>query len=67
MNKKNSLFTIHLMEDEDGHVVVMGEFVGEGERAFSLGLDILEGLRTLENYGSTGLTVQTPVMSDYFQ
>lgn len=39
-----SMFAIYLFEDSEGNVMVRADSYGLGEKAMSLGMDILEGL-----------------------
>jgi hypothetical protein len=41
---KKTLFSIHLIEDENGRVSVMAEAVGAGPNAYDIGFEIMQKL-----------------------
>ena len=43
-NSKKTLFSIHLIEDENGRVSVMAEAVGAGPNAYDIGFEIMQKL-----------------------
>ena len=43
-NLKKTLFSIHLIEDENGRVSVMAEAVGAGPNAYDIGFEIMQKL-----------------------
>lgn len=43
-NLKKTLFSIHLIEDENGRVSVMAEAVGTGPNAYDIGFEIMQKL-----------------------
>ena len=43
-----TLFSIHLIEDDDGTVRVMSESVGTGANAYEIGIEILANLKLAE-------------------
>lgn len=43
-NSKKTLFSIHLIEGEDGRVSVMAEAVGAGPNAYDIGFEIMQKL-----------------------
>ncbi len=43
-NSKKTMFSIHLIEGDDGRVSVMAEAVGTGPNAYDIGLEIMQKL-----------------------
>lgn len=43
-NSKKTLFSIHLIEDEDGRVSAIAEMVGTGPNAIDIGFEIMQKL-----------------------
>ena len=43
-NSKKTLFSIHLIEDENGRVSVITEAVGTGPNAYDIGFEIMQKL-----------------------
>ena len=43
-NSKRSLFSIHLIEDENGRVSAIAEAVGTGANAIGIGFEIMQKL-----------------------
>ena len=43
-NSKKSLFSIHLIEGEDGRVSAIAEMVGSGPNAIDIGFEIMQKL-----------------------
>ena len=43
-NSSKTLFSIHLIEDENGRVSVMAEAVGVGPNAYDIGFEIMQKL-----------------------
>lgn len=43
-----TLFSIHIIEDDDGTVRVMSESVGTGANAYEIGIEILANLKLAE-------------------
>mgnify|MGYP007049626440 FL=1 len=43
-NSKKTMFSIHLIEGEDGRVSVMAEAVGTGPNAYDIGFEIMQKL-----------------------
>jgi len=53
-----ALFTIDLIEDEDGNVLVRSNYTGEGEAVEEIGHDILRQLLLAESISNGNITVQ---------
>lgn len=62
---KGSLFSIHLMEDERGHITVITEAVGYGENSHTIGHQLLSRLTEIELIYPSAMTVQMPVYSEH--
>ena len=43
-NSKKTMFSIHLIEDEDGRVSAIAEMVGTGPNAIDIGFEIMQKL-----------------------
>ncbi len=43
-NSKKTMFSIHLIEGDDGRVSVMAEAVGTGPNAYDIGFEIMQKL-----------------------
>ena len=43
-NSKKSMFSIHLIEGEDGRVSAIAEMVGDGPNAINIGMEIMQKL-----------------------
>ena len=43
-NSKKSMFSIHLIEDENGRVSAIAEMVGTGPNAIDIGFEIMQKL-----------------------
>jgi len=54
-----ALFTIDLIEDEDGKVLVSSEYTGTGQAVEEIGHDILRQLLLAESISGGNITVQT--------
>lgn len=68
MSKKsirNSLFSIHLIEDEDGHITVIAESIGNGINSFNIGHHLLLHLSEIEMQEPRLMTVQMPLYSEH--
>ena len=45
---KPNIFAVYLTEDEDGTVYAKAEIIGKPTRAMDVGIEIMDGLKTLE-------------------
>lgn len=61
-----SLFSIHLLEDENGHVTVVAESVGNGLNNENLGHFLLYRLTEMEMQEPQMMTVQMPTHSAHW-
>lgn len=62
-----SLFSIHLMEDEDGLVTVVAEMVGRGDKCLDIGSEIMGTLRQFERAHPDVVNVTGIRPSEYVQ
>lgn len=69
MSKKSlipgSLFSIHLLEDENGHITVITEYMGNGVNSDHLGHYLLHRLCEIEMREPRMVTVQMPLYSEH--
>jgi hypothetical protein len=49
-NKHQKIFTIHIIETDDGHVRVVSDWSGQGDMVLSLGVEILDKLAAIQPY-----------------
>ena len=61
----SSLFSIHLLEDEDGKISVVGEACGKGTKSFDVGLEILANLRMFARENPEIMSVPLMSTSEY--
>ncbi len=70
MSKKSapfgSLFSIHLLEDERGHITVVAEYVGDGINSDTIGHHLLFRLAEMEMQEPQMMTVQMPTYSRHW-
>lgn len=45
---KPNIFAIYLTEEPDGTVIAKAEIIGRPERALDIGIEIMDGLKSLE-------------------
>jgi len=57
-NSKKSMFSIHLIEDENGRVSAIAEMVGSGANAIDIGFEIMQKLELASIDHPTRLAVQ---------
>lgn len=65
MNK--ALFSIHLIEDDDGLVTVVAEMAGRGDKCLDIGSEIMNNLHEAERGHPELLNVTGIRASQYFQ
>ena len=56
-----SMFAIYLYEDSDGNLSVRADSYGHGEKAFNLGLDLLDAIRGLNQQSGGDLLMLLPI------
>ena len=57
-NSKKSMFSIHLIEDENGRVSAIAEMVGSGPNAIDIGFEIMQKLELASIDHPSRLAVQ---------
>jgi hypothetical protein len=58
------MFTLYLIEDDDGQVRVISDYTGKGERCLALGVEIMQSLATIQPYTHGDLTLAMPARTD---
>ena len=58
------MFTLYLIENEDGQVRVISDYTGKGERCLALGVEIIEGLASIQPFVHGDLTLAMPARTD---
>ena len=66
-NSKKSMFSIHLIEDEDGRVSAIAEMVGTGPNAIDIGMEIMQKLELASFDHPEKLAVQSLNYSKNYQ
>jgi hypothetical protein len=65
--KTQTLFSIHLFEDEDGLVKVVCEAAGEGVNAYEIGIEVMANLKVAAQSWPERLAVQPLTFSTSWQ
>jgi len=58
------MFTLYLIENEDGQVRVISDYTGAGDRCLALGVEIIEGLASITPFVHGDLTLAMPQHTD---
>ena len=58
------MFTLYLIEDDDGQVRVISDYTGKGERCLALGVEIMQSLATIQPFTHGDLTLAMPARTD---
>ena len=58
------MFTLYLIENEEGQVRVVTDYTGSGDRCLALGVEIMQGLATIQPYTHGDLSLAMPQRSD---
>lgn len=66
-NSKRSLFSIHLIEDEDGRVSAIAEMVGSGPNVIDIGFEIMQKLELASREHPEKLAVQPLTYCNNYQ
>lgn len=64
---KKAIFSIHLVEDDEGLVTVHAEMAGLGDKCLDVGMEIMSTLREAERTSPEILNVTGVRACDYFQ
>lgn len=63
-SKHQKIFTIHLVETDDGHVRVISDYSGKGDHVLSLGVEILDSLAAIQPYTEGYLGFSPAIRTD---
>ena len=63
MNER-MMFTLYLIENEDGQVRVNTDYSGEGDRCLELGVEIMQSLATIQPHTGGALSFVMPCRTD---
>ena len=58
------MFTLYLIENDDGQVRVISDYTGAGDRCLALGVEIIEGLASITPFVHGDLTLAMPQHTD---
>jgi hypothetical protein len=58
------MFTLYLIENDEGQVRVITDYSGHGDRCLALGVEIMQGLATIQPFTSGDLSLAMPQRSD---
>ena len=58
------MFTLYLIENEDGQVRVVTDYSGEGDRCLALGVEIMQSLATIQPHTDGALSFVMPCRTD---
>ena len=63
-HKPRKIFTIHIIETDNGHVRVVSDWSGQGDTVLSLGVEILDKLAAIQPYTEGYLGFAPAVLTD---
>ena len=52
------MFSVHILEDEDGNIRVISDWTGKGERCLSLGIEIMQSLAAIQPFTGGALSLE---------
>ena len=52
------MFSVHILEDEDGNIRVVSDWSGKGERCLSLGIEIMQSLSAIQLFTEGVLSLE---------
>ena len=58
------MFTLYLIENDEGQVRVITDYSGEGDRCLALGVEIMQSLAMIQPHTGGGLSFVMPQRSD---
>jgi len=64
MTEHRKMFTLYLIENDDGQVRVISDYSGDGDRCLALGVEIMQGLATIQPFTGGDLTLAMPARTD---
>ena len=64
MDNRSRMFTLYLIESEDGQVRVVSDYSGQGDRCLSMGVEIMQMLTAVQPFSDGGLSLVMPCRTD---
>jgi hypothetical protein len=64
MTEHRKMFTLYLIENDDGQVRVISDYSGDGDRCLALGVEIMQSLATIQPFTGGDLTLAMPARTD---
>ena len=64
MDNRSRMFTLYLIESEDGQVRVVSDYSGQGDRCLSMGVEIMQMLTAVQPFSDGGLSLVMPARTD---
>ncbi len=58
------MFTLYLIESDDGQVRVVSDYSGQGDRCLSMGVEIMQMLTAIQPFTDGGLSLVMPARTD---
>ena len=58
------MFTLYLIENDEGQVRVVTDYTGSGDRCLALGCEIMQSLAIMQPYTHGGLSFALPSVTD---
>ena len=59
------MYSIHMIEDDNGNVRVFSDWTGAGFRVLSLGNEIMESLHEIQPHTNDELTIALSILSNF--
>jgi hypothetical protein len=64
MTDHRKMFTLYLIESDDGSVRVVTDYSGDGDRCLSLGVEIMQSLAMIQPHTGGALSFVMPSTTD---
>jgi hypothetical protein len=64
MTDHRKMFTLYLIESDDGSVRVVTDYSGDGDRCLSLGVEIMQSLAMIQPHTGGALSFVMPCQTD---
>jgi hypothetical protein len=64
MDNSSRMFTLYLIESEDGQVRVVSDYSGQGDRCLSMGVELMQMLTAIQPFTDGGLSLVMPCRTD---
>lgn len=58
------MFTLYLIESDDGQVRVVSDYSGQGDRCLSMGVELMQMLTAIQPFTDGGLSLVMPARTD---